>query len=654
LKRLSLIFSLIIIFFLAVPSFCFEGKISSVKGECEIRKTPEGDFKKALKNTAFSSGDTIRTSNNSYTEISLSGRGVIRLMPETTLTFVFSSDSVNTLSISGGLVIIKYKQANSSEFIRAQTPSAKAEIKDAVLKIYHSGDRSVFVCISGGIFAGSNIDRWRYIEPVNLNKGKKIVLTSLINQTNASITDASGEELYIDSEAINSGTSLTPEVVRLEDFRHEAEQAERAAKRKKETGFNLNFAFGGILLDNQSYFSIALRPEFTYEDFSLALYLPFYLKGDRRPWFSSSWGNIGEWNFKSAHDTLGDLLIKIDYLKWGRKGSKYYIYLGRLENFSFGNGFVVNNLNNIESYPLIKRNGFYAETDWDYLGFQMFISDVNIADIQGYRFFVRPFALKSLLMQKLEIGLIATFDTKPRGVFRNNPSLFAAGLDFKIPVYKKDKLSLAILVDFIKQGYRFSYKSEEALYTLPSSDKSSGLSFFKGFGADIAVEASLSKILTAKAGYVLAYKGTSPEWMDVFYMIIRKNKAESIINTSNEYTRHGFFAEAHAVIKNAVYIKAKYMLLSGKTSGQVFYDDKIHFSVGLIKGALWKLHLAFSYDRIDLSGNFFKNIMNKAILTVEAGVYWSESVSFMASYRRFFDIDLNKYTTFLLETRLEF
>lgn len=652
-KRLKYIYIFILIF-LPIASFAVDLKVKYVHGVVEFRKSNDIEYKKLKKGETIGTGDIIRTGSGSFLELEIPGSGFIRLVSDTTVIFSRLESSELSVQLDGGYLLTRFNSTPDIQSLTVTTATARAIFKDSIGKVYASNFSTTVICVKGVIETGSNMPEWQHIETKKIGTTDKITLTNLINQTNAPIIPATEDELYIDTSLFEQQSVVQEEEVRLQDFRREAEIARKIKDRTAETGFRFNMAFGGYQKHHKGYFLFSFRPEFFYRNFSITLDLPLYLDGYNRFYNSSHWGNKDEYNFTSTKDTLHDLLIKIEQIHIGKKGTEYFVLLGRLEPFSWGNGFLVNRINNVEGYPTIKRNGFYFETDFKFIGVQGFIADINIADVQGYRIFTRPLYKTDGVMKDFEFGITGVFDVNPTLSQRNNPMIFNLSYDFKIPVYSKDNVKISLVLDATMQGFKFKDAAAAALYTLPSHyDKGyAGVNYLKGVIYHVAGKLEFHSLLNVSAGFFHCTQGMSPMMFDTFYLSMRKERSETLLRKDMEDPNVGGHIDVKFIIKKTFYIEVSYFFMKGNPVRG--YEDRFHLGMGLIPGALWKLHFNVSYDKTDFFKTPSSKVFNRVLLTIELGVIWTQNVSVMATVKRYFDETGTDYRLFLFETRLTF
>ncbi len=108
--------------------------------------------------------------------------------------------------------------------------------------------------------------------------------------------------------------------------------------------FSTNLGIGAVSMDGQIWQQFSLRPNFSIGKLGIGLDLSFYIDSE---------GNIREQDW----DETRDIIDKIYYLRWGKKGDPFYVRAGSLENVSLGYGILVKRYSNAMEYPDVRRVG---------------------------------------------------------------------------------------------------------------------------------------------------------------------------------------------------------------------------------------------------------------------------------------------------------
>ncbi len=166
--------------------------------------------------------------------------------------------------------------------------------------------------------------------------------------------------------------------------------------------FGMGLQFGTMTVNGVNWNSIRFQPDFGIGKFGIGLDLNFEFDAD---------GNFraSEWNTWQA------VLSKILYVRWGLKGEPVFVKVGGVNDFTFGNGFLVNLYSNMLNYPSVKKLGIAFDLDLDSFGFETMVDNIFDWDILGLRAFVRPLSGTELfLVNRLEIGATLAADLDPQ------------------------------------------------------------------------------------------------------------------------------------------------------------------------------------------------------------------------------------------------
>lgn len=222
---------------------------------------------------------------------------------------------------------------------------------------------------------------------------------------------------------------------------------------RAKTRYSVSGMVGVEQVDSLKYYQLRLIQEFKIQKFGLGVDLDFLFDQDyhlrKKDW-----------------DHLDDVLDKIYYLKFGRKGDPFYFHLGGFPSLSMGYGLMMYNYSNMLLYPGLRNNGLILGGSPHWPGdpsFELFTSDIKKNQILSFtgRFHPLPDTTRQIL-QDLVLGFSLAADTnqygnlkyivgdslyneigKPR---RDGVGMF--GLAYTLPVFKKEKLTLGTYSEF--------------------------------------------------------------------------------------------------------------------------------------------------------------------------------------------------------------
>ena len=160
------------------------------------------------------------------------------------------------------------------------------------------------------------------------------------------------------------------------------------------SGFGMGAAIGAVVVDGQIYNQIGVRPELSFGKFGMMLDLSLYIDGE---------GNIAS----QYWDSPQDILEKIYYLRWGRKGDPFYIKVGAIDNYRLGFGILMNRYANTIQYPSVIRVGGTMGFKAGNFGMDVFVNNINETFDKGGLFAGR---VSYDIVGKLQIGVSAVYD----------------------------------------------------------------------------------------------------------------------------------------------------------------------------------------------------------------------------------------------------
>jgi hypothetical protein len=164
--------------------------------------------------------------------------------------------------------------------------------------------------------------------------------------------------------------------------------------KKGKEGMAMGVAFGAATIDNQIYNQIGLRPEFSSGKFGIALDITIYMDDK---------GNIRKDNWDSADD----IIEKIYYIRYGRKGDPFYAKVGAIDNYRLGYGLLMNHYSNTIQYPTVIRTGLETGFQIGKVGLDLMLNDFKELGRPGGLMAGR---LSYKPVGELEIGASAVYD----------------------------------------------------------------------------------------------------------------------------------------------------------------------------------------------------------------------------------------------------
>jgi hypothetical protein len=257
---------------------------------------------------------------------------------------------------------------------------------------------------------------------------------------------------------------------------------------------------GLSVIDDQTYFSINLRPEIAFGKIGIGLNINFL--------YDTKTGHIRSKDWDSSYDYLR--LIR--YLRYGYKWDPVYMRVGTLDAARLGHGLILNYYTNELNYDE-RKIGLAFDLDFGQFGFETITSNLGRAELVGMRAYYRPLVniIDVPLVKNLAFGGTFVHDFDPDTWDATDDGVSALGLDVEMPLLNLGILNSKIYFDWAQlSGY--------------SSLENKSRQFGSGTAAGIMV--SLGKLvglidLSAKLERRWLGEEFSPSFFDPFYEIYR-------------------------------------------------------------------------------------------------------------------------------------
>ena len=244
--------------------------------------------------------------------------------------------------------------------------------------------------------------------------------------------------------------------------------------------FNIRTIAGHNVMNKISYLYFQVQPAIKYKQFMLALDLNLEVHASEyyeSPYPAHEVGAVRkeEWSRLAAYPN------KILFLSFGDEyETPIFIHLGRLHDYTLGNGFIIYRYTNSLYYPDMTKTGIQVKVDFNWIGAEAFCSDVVDLDLFGGRFILRPFGLtdyKNSIIGKAEVSYVFVAETdvydqdRKDGdsyvIYDGSSKILAHSIDVKIPILRARSLSLGAYYSYARifdkgSGHQFGVNGDFA------------------------------------------------------------------------------------------------------------------------------------------------------------------------------------------------
>lgn len=311
-----------------------------------------------------------------------------------------------------------------------------------------------------------------------------------------------------------------------------AQEAEAEATQNP-FGFSAGIALGTDIIPGangttETWNSLAFQPDIALGKFGIGLDITLRFKLFPDPNTAMTiYG--GDWipNYNDNGKTFLDLYLpKFMYIRYGLRGEPFFIKFGSINDFTIGNGFLMNNYANTSFLPELRISGLHLGFDgtmlnFPYVGFEALTGNLARFDVIGARLFVRPFAwLEAAVIKDMQIGGSIITDTTPSLYSAANPGLASVtmgGVDIFVPLVQNPVFPLAVFTDYALQVDRWGW--------------------MLGFGGKLA------GLIVYGAQLRIMSSGFIPAYFDANYDLYRDIKALTLSQTPTGNGFQGWFAQ---------------------------------------------------------------------------------------------------------------
>jgi len=381
--------------------------------------------------------------------------------------------------------------------------------------------------------------------------------------------------------------------------------------------YNENTFMGGIgltVIDDQSYVTINLRPDFAIGKFGLGLNIDLLYNTENGAIRHEDWDEDYDW------------ARLIRYLRYGHKRDKFYAKIGTLDYARIGHGFLMNYYTNEASYDQ-RKIGLALDMDFGIAGFETVTNNLGRFEIFGMRGYVRPlqYALENIpIIRNLTFGVSYVTDIDPDGSRDSNDGFNAIGFDVELPLIN------------IPLFRTYTYFDWAKLDTF-------GMGTAIGIAADLRLIAGVAEV-SARLERRFLGKEFVPSYFDAFYEIqryqpmedgslFRKDQSLAFIQEKTK----GTFGELAGHILNTVRLVGNFQRLDGeKNSGIMHLAAETKENVPMVA-------LQASYDKFGIETlNDAFTLDDRSIARLGVGYKVKPYLIFFMDYIYTFQFDEDK------------
>ncbi len=364
--------------------------------------------------------------------------------------------------------------------------------------------------------------------------------------------------------------------------------------------FSFSMNVGSEIIDGKTYTSIAMNPDLAFGKFGIGL--DVILRFDSK--FSL---------YKPDWDSVKDIVTKINYIRWDKKGAPVFIKIGLLDDVYLGHGTIFYRYSNKLFLPGVRRIGIQFDLNFRPFGSELFDDDVIDNRIFGGRIYFRPFVnSKIFFLNSLAIGFTAAADVKldktKSPTDKPTDKVTVIGADLDVPIVKVGSIfSFLLFTDYVKNLY-FS--------------GSNGTGIIPGFIMNIIGFRFIGEYHIYNPNYDGPY-------FNAFYDIERNGKLETLKKKTDK--TEGWSIKMAKDILNLIAIGFEI----GANKGE---NADMHIEVAMKQKLLNKFKASVYYDKNDIKSfnDAFTAKSPNARLTANVNYSVSENVDMVITYQKNF------------------
>ena len=458
------------------------------------------------------------------------------------------------------------------------------------------------------------------------------------------------DSLFVSSYKINNKAILVPDY-EIEGTRFKIEYLD---KRKK---FFVDINLGH--LEEENSLRINISPMLKYKRFKFKINLDYLFSSD-----SSNYNN----NWNGAFD----FLERIEYLECLFFDNRINLFLGEINNLSFGHGYLLNNYNNTYNFPSVRNLGLkfkYRNTNQS-LTYDLFISSLrdfsNQGGLLGNRIsflFSDNFPLRFGFGHIIDLNQFSNYQEKIQSI---NRKVNAFEVDFTFPLFdfvseKMFFIGEISAIDYPEKRYYKRVDDDEF-----SNDKKSRKGIWGIAFPGIKYINNLFEFTLAtnynSAIYAPYYFNSTYDFEKVRFREYNISENESL------YTDEAELLEGFSTSDSTIFIpKDMYGMITESENTYPTYGFSSSFKLKINKNN--QIDLAYSYFKniSDIDDSFFNTIsfnylMNKKIIFFPTSLRIYFSKNFFKLKETYFydenliyglDLDMTIYESFSLATQFK-
>lgn len=405
----------------------------------------------------------------------------------------------------------------------------------------------------------------------------------------------------------------------------------------KWVSLSMNGALGAVILtdpvtgENRVYSKISLMPELSI--WKIGVGFDFYFYFDENNSLRDE-----DW------DQTGDILRKIWYVRFGKKGDPLYAYIGGLRNTTIGHGLIMNNYTNMLQYPDMRKTGAILSADLGSVGFESMVSDIDQAELYGGRVFARPLhAMNIPLVNRIAIAASGVTDRDPDSDdTTRGDAVSVYGVDVELPVFSHQYFSVMVYADGAQMdiGERYTVNG--------SSDE--------GRGYAAGVQGNMM-IFSYRAEYRRFENNFTPSYFDTFYdrdrfdVLAGTGKADRIASSTAPILE-GPYGELGVSLFSLVSLRGSYedynkdpFAVYPYVHGELTIDPRLLLNRFTFTGYYDKRNVDSFNELKELAG---------ALVTAEIGYRVAPNITIVMIRRQQFNDQGAPTRTVEIETRIQF